>query len=303
MRIFVAGVSGLLGLNIAAHIGSSHSIKGSYYSHPVRMVNVSTVKMNLNALEMRRIISDVNPNLVINTIALTNIELCECYPGRAHAINVSAGKNIATISHSIGAKFVHISSDHIFNGGTPWNTEQTPAFPVNVYADTKLSSEIAVLESCSDALVIRTNFFGCGTSIRESFSDWIINGLSSETHMNMFNDVYFTPILVNDLIDMILGLVNINATGIYHVGGSDRISKYEFALMISDIFQFESSYISPSSIDSMEHLVKRPKDMSLSCDKTKKALQVSMPQIMPSIVRLSEMHKASYTKILESSHT
>ena len=159
------------------------------------------------------------------------------------------------------------------------------------------------MKSCPDSLVIRTNFFGCGTSIRESFSDWVIHGLSSRTNMYMFNDVYFTPVLVNDLIDMILNLVNINATGIYHIGGSDRISKYEFALMIADIFQFESSYIVPSNIDSMEHLVKRPKDMSLSCDKAKNALQVPMPQIRPSIVKLLEMHKSRYSQILESSYT
>ena len=102
---------------------------------------------------------------------------------------------------------------------------------------------------------------------------------------------------------MILGLVSINATGIYHIGGSDRISKYEFALMISDVFQFESSYISPSGIDTMEQLVKRPKDMSLSCDKTLMSLQVSMPQIRPSLSRLAEIHKTGYIKILESSYT
>ena len=259
--------------------------------------------MDLDAVEMVNIISDFNPNLIINTIALTNIEFCESNPGHAHNINVLLAQDIAAISRRIGAKFVHISTDHIFNGKISWNTEQTTAFPVNVYADTKLSSESAVLKSCPDALIIRTNFFGCGTSIRESFSDWVINGLSSKTQMNMFNDVYFTPILVNDLTDMILSLVNINATGIYHIGGSDRISKYEFALMIADIFQFKSSYIVPSSIDSMEQLVKRPKDMSLSCDKAKNALQVPMPQIRPSIVKLLEMHKSRYSQILESSYT
>ena len=118
MRIFITGISGLLGLNIAAHIRSSHDIKGSYYSHPVRMHNVSTVKMNLNAPEMRRIISEFKPNLVINTIALTNIEFCERNPEYAHAINVSSAQDIATISHDIGAKFIHISTDHIFNGKT-----------------------------------------------------------------------------------------------------------------------------------------------------------------------------------------
>tara|TARA_Y100000588_G_scaffold78741_1_gene82320 strand:+ start:36014 stop:36817 length:804 start_codon:yes stop_codon:yes gene_type:complete len=267
------------------------------------MLNVSSVKMNLDTLEIRRIISEFNPDLVINTIALTNIEFCENNPEYAHAINVSSAQDIATISHEIGARFVHISTDHIFNGGTSWNDEQTTACPINVYADTKLSAESAVLKSCPASLVIRTNFFGCGTSTRGSFSDWVVNGLSSKTHMNLFNDVYFTPILVNDLIDMILELVNINETGIYHIGGSDRLSKYEFALMIADIFQFDSSYLSPCGIDSMRHLVKRPKDMSLSSDKARKALQISMPQIRPSIVRLAEMHKSSYTQILESSYT
>ena len=116
MRIFVTGVSGLLGLNIAAHIRSSHEITGSYYSHPIRMLNVSAVKMDLDAVEMENIISDFNPNLIINTIALTNIEFCESNPGHAHNINVLSAQYIAAISRRIGAKFVHISTDHIFNG-------------------------------------------------------------------------------------------------------------------------------------------------------------------------------------------
>ncbi len=301
MKIFITGISGLMGLNLAIHTQSSYDIKGSYYSHPVLIPNISTVKMNLDPLDMKTIISDSKADVVINTIALTDIEFCERNPDIAHSINVTAAENIAKITNTMGAKLVHISSDHIFNGSTPWNTEDTTAMPVNVYAKTKLSAEEAVINSCPNSLVIRTNFYGIGTSIRESFSDWIIRGLSSGSSLSMFDDVYFTPILINDLVDLLLRLITNEASGIYHIAGSDRISKYDFAVILSEIFQLEHSYIKPSSIDSIDHLVKRPKDMSLSSRKTEQAIGIPMPDIKSGISRLLEMHQTDYKKTLESS--
>ncbi len=131
--------------------------------------------------------------------------------------------------------------------------------------------------------------------------DWIMNGLSSGNSLNMFDDVYFTPILVNDLIDLIFQLVTKEASGIYHIGGSDRISKYNFATILADIFQLENSYIKPSSIDSVEHLVKRPKDMSLSSGKTEQALSTPMPDVKSGIRQLWDIHHTDYKKTLESS--
>ena len=136
-----------------------------------------------------------------------------------------------------------------------------------------------------------------------NFFAWVYNSLIKNQSIVVVDDQISNPTYIKHMADAIFKCIILNATGIYHIVGSDRISKYEFALMISDVFQFESSYISPSGIDTMEQLVKRPKDMSLSYDKTQKALQISIPQIRPSIVKLAEMHKARYADILESSYT
>jgi dTDP-4-dehydrorhamnose reductase len=120
---------------------------------------------------------DFQPDVVIHTVGLTSVDGCEADPSLAYRLNVEAANYTARSARALGAKLVHISTDHLFNGTEPWRREEDAPYPLNMYATTKLQAEEVVLQACPDALVIRTNFFGWGTSIRASFSDWIINSL------------------------------------------------------------------------------------------------------------------------------
>ena len=295
MRIFVTGISGLLGLNIAVQLRGQHAVTGCYYSHPVRLDGVQALELDLTrSQETRAVVEEARPDLVIHTAGLTSVEACEEDQDLGYLLNVAAAKHVAAAADAFGARMVHISTDHLFDGAVPWRTEDDTAVPLNVYASTKLQAEGMVLRACPDALVVRTNFFGWGTPARTSFSDWILASLQSGRELTMFSDVFFTPILINDLIDITMKLVSQEAKGVFNVAGGERLSKYAFALKLAHVFQEQATGIREISVDEFPFKARRPRDMSLSSVKAEGFLGMRMPVVEDGLRRLVSLEAKGY---------
>jgi dTDP-4-dehydrorhamnose reductase len=206
----------------------------------------------------------IAPNVVIHTAGLTNVEKCENNPELAFYINVEISSIVAKVTKKLNIPLVHISTDHLFSGMSSLVAENEPTNPINVYGRTKVQAEGAVFEINPDALIIRTNFYGWGTSYRKSFSDQIIQSLRNNQTLQLFDDVCFTPIFAESLIQIVHDLFDKKAKGIFNVVSDDRISKYEFGVLIAEEFGLDKSLIQKSNLQSQIKLVKRPLDMSLS---------------------------------------
>lgn len=301
MKLFITGISGLLGLNLALQTKDSFTVSGVFHSQPVSVPGCTTASLDVTSFkEVDDALGSLRPDLIIHTVALTDVDHCESNPALAKRLNQVAAQNVARGAAATGARLVHISTDHLFDGTKPWATESEPPSPVNTYARTKYEGEICVREACPDALIIRTNFFGWGTSIRASFSDWILGRLENSQELNMFTDAYFTPVLINDLTGMIIRLVESGATGIINIGGADRISKYEFALELAREFDCSTEQIIPVSMDSMDFQAARPKDMSIDSHKIQSLLKTKMPTLAGSLARLKSLRDDGWPGALES---
>jgi dTDP-4-dehydrorhamnose reductase len=299
MKLFITGISGLLGLNIALEVGERYQVSGSYYTHPVALDGGQAVKLDLASFEVaERTLRHFQPDVVIHTVGLTSVDACEADPALAYSLNVEAANFTAKSARALGAKLVHISTDHLFDGIAPWRREEDAPYPLNVYARTKAQAEDVVLQACPDALVIRTNFFGWGTSVRASFSDWIINSLEQGRELTMFYDVFFTPILINDLVELILGLVGRGAKGIFHVTGGERVSKYDFAIKLAEVFDYPRDKIRAISVENFSFKALRPKDMSLSSEKAEKYLRMPMPTVAEGLERLRSLESGGIREAL-----
>jgi len=249
MKLFVTGISGLLGLNIALQARERFQVSGCYLTHPVALDGIQAVKADITTFDaLEEFLKEIHPDVIVHTAGLTNVEACEANPVLAYRLNVEGAERIAKIAAILGAQLVHISSDHLFDGIKPWKTETDSPMPLNTYARTKWQAEQVVLQACPDALIIRTNFFGWGTSVRTSFSDWILRSLAQQRELTMFSDVFFTPILINDLVDVMVELIGRGATGIFHVVGSERLSKYTFALKVAEVFGYPKDGIRAISV-------------------------------------------------------
>tara|TARA_B110000008_G_scaffold122657_1_gene125103 strand:+ start:4253 stop:6373 length:2121 start_codon:yes stop_codon:yes gene_type:complete len=226
-----------------------------------------TVNINFNNLENQ--LNDLGVEIIINCIGYTNVENCEINPDKAKEINIQLPNLISKTCKALSIKLVHISTDHLFDGENKYYNEKSRVKPLNFYAKTKYQGETKVLNSNSDALVIRTNFFACGPSYKESFSDYIINTLKSKKKISLFSDVFYTPIIVSELARVIEKLIEKKCCGIYNVVSNERISKLDFGIMIAKEFSFDSKLIKSTSIKLRNDLVLRPVEMSLLNTKLK----------------------------------
>jgi dTDP-4-dehydrorhamnose reductase len=266
----ITGASGLLGINWALKACISDPVVMVLHDRHVAVPRTRFCRLDLNSPDLiREMLDQVRPARLIHTVGLTSVEACEQNPGLAYKINVSITANVAQACRDTGVKLVHISTDHLFDGCRAFAREDWRPKPLNVYGKTKAEAEAMVGEICNDALIIRTNFYGWGPLYRPSFSDTIIGALRRGQTLNLFDDVFYTPTLIELVIEAVNALVEKEASGIYNVVGDDRVSKYEFGLALAKVFSLDSTLIRRGSIEDMPQLVRRPRDMSLANTKLK----------------------------------
>ena len=300
MKVFITGISGLLGLNLALQVRDRFQISGCYNRHPVVLDGAGIVRCDLTDVgALEELIQQIEPDVIIHTAGLTNVEECESNPEAAFRLNVEATQHVAKIASALGCRLVHVSTDHVFEGTKALKTETDIPSPLNVYARTKWEAEQVVCNTCADALIIRTNFFGWGTRVRVSFSDWILRALAERRELTMFRDVFFTPILINDLVEAMTELIVRDTVGIFHIAGGDRLSKYTFAKQLAKVFNYPQEGIRDISVEDFPFRAKRPKDMSLSSKKTEQHLGVRMPPVKDSLIRLRELEARGYRARVE----
>lgn len=272
--VVITGASGLLGQYLCQYFATDYKVIGLYHTTvPVCSKNIEFVQMNLLDTEkVRDLISNINPNFLIHTAGYTSVDECELYPEIAYEQNVLCTRNICSAINPKSTKLILISTDHLFSGTNKNYDESATPEPLNVYAKTKLSAEEEV-QKLQSTLTIRTNFYGGKTEKKLSFSSWIIGELKNNRQINMFDDVYFTPISICGLADNINLLMNSPLNGIYNVVGRERMSKYEFAILLANIFGFSTDLINRSTIKNLNLKAKRPNDMSLSVQKISRDLK------------------------------
>lgn len=272
-KVIITGGSGLLGINFAFRMKEKWDIYLFYRSKSIDIEGISCINIDLSDEDkLNTICSQISPDIIIHTAGLTNVELCETDYFKAYESNVLTTRYVAQAASRIGAKFVHISTDHFSNSLIPYSNESEIEIPVNNYAKTKMDGEFEAIRASNNCLIVRTNFYGWGHHFRTSFSDLIINTLRKKEEITLFDDVFYTPIYVDELIDNIDKLVNLNASGIFNIVGEERLTKYMFGLKLASIFELDQNLIKKGSLSQKKDLVKRPMDMSLSSTKLKETL-------------------------------
>lgn len=271
--VLLTGGSGLLALNWALAMRHECVVSLGFHHREVNLAGVRHCPLDLESVDAcTRRLEIEQPQIVVHTAGLTNVDECEAKPELARHVNVTLASNMALACAKLGIKLVHISTDHLFAGDTPCVDELHPPNPRNTYGLTKAEAEQKVLAENTQALVVRTNFYGWGTRYRRSFSDLIIDSLRRGKPLTLFTDVFYTPIFIGALTSAVNELLAVNAGGIFNLVGDERISKYEFGLKVAKSFGLDAALIKPGLLSDNPALVQRPFDMSLSNQKACKLL-------------------------------
>jgi dTDP-4-dehydrorhamnose reductase len=291
-RVFITGGSGLLALNWAMTIKDQKEVILGIHNREINIHGFKTKRVDLESVaDLIRELEIMQPDIVIHTAGLTNVEQCEAAPELAKHINIKLAKNVAKACARLKLPLVHISTDHLFNGLVAFVDEAHPMSPFNVYGKTKAEAEHQVLAAYPETLVVRTNFYGWGTSYRQSFSDTVIKNLRAGKELTLFKDVTYTPALAEVVTKSVHDLIRLKAAGIFHVVGDERLSKHEFGLKIAKEFNLNANLIKSGCITDRTSLVRRPHDMSLSNQKAKNFLGINFGGVDEHIALLHQQEK------------
>ncbi len=287
--IFLTGGSGLLALNWFSLKKQDYSIFLGLNERIINLKDSNIIFINFDSVDsFKNQLKIIQPSFVIHAAGLTSVEKCEYNPDLAYQINVELSKLVALVTKELKIPLVHISTDHLFNGESSMLLEEAPTCPINIYGETKASAEKVIMQINPNALIIRTNFYAWGTTYRKSFSDYIIESLRKKEVICLFDDVYYTPILAEKLIETVHELLHKKAIGVFNIVSDDRISKYNFGILIAEEFGLDKSLIHRSTLKDKPNLVRRPVDMSLSNKKVKDLIGKNLGTVKQHIAKLHQ---------------
>jgi len=237
------------------------------------------------------VIGELRPAIIVNCAAIVSLEHCENNSEEAHRLNALLPKHIARGSSLVGARFLHISTDHYYTGDTDMkHSEEDPVTIVNKYAETKFIGESNALQH-PNTLVVRTNITGFrGQAGRPTFIEWLASALINKDPLKLFTDFYTSTIDTSAFCGLCMSHKKINTTGILNIASSDTRSKKEFALCLAKQLGIDPYWAEDASVLSME--LRRAESLGLDCSKVQTILGERMPNSDEVIQRLASQLKS-----------
>ncbi len=266
-RLLVTGASGFLGAHLCRASGGQFLVHGTYFSRLSAASQIPLAQCDLTSFDRTSTLIDrAEPEVIIHCAAMSSPDECEAKPNQARKIIVDATRYLCQLCELKGIRLVFISTDLVFDGtGSPYN-EEDPVSALNTYGKLKAEAE-ALVQSCPDSLVIRLPLlFGNRFGTANSFLQKWIEFLGSSQKIKAFIDEFRTPVSGERAAKGILHFLN-GPEGILHLGGAERISRYEMALKVAEIFGFDESLVEASSQKDVITPAFRPSDVSLDSSK------------------------------------
>lgn len=290
MKILITGANGMLGHRLALEVARRYETYVTQYGQPVTIPGCQSFCFNLtNPTPIA-----LRPDLIIHTAALTDVDYCEEHPAEAWNVNVTGTANLVKVFPK--AKLVYISTDFVYDGESGNYCEADHPNPINVYGKTKHTAESFLPEG---SLVIRTCIFGHNLpQTKTSLPEKLIDQLKTNQHVNLFHDLYSTPIYTGLFTRVLLELIARNATGIWNLAGSERVSKYELGLKLAEVYGLNSVQITPGSARIFPFKASRPLDVSLNTTKISVFLGQATPSITDSLIAFKEEQDRGYQKAI-----
>lgn len=261
LKILVIGGSGIIGSKIVEKFQSSGILFDyTYLTNPIPSKTGYLLDIS-NRQRTIELIIKLNPDIVIHTAALTNVDTCETNNALANLINVQGTKNIVDGCSAIKSKIIFISTSYVFDGTHDQYFEEDPPNPTSYYGITKYKSEEIVKNSGLNFLILRTDQPYCWIEKWQKINSVIrtIRTLTKGETLKEITDWYNNPTYVPDFILALDYLLQKNYDDIYHLVGPDFINRYEWSLKVADVFSLKHDLIIPINSKELNLPVKRKK--------------------------------------------
>jgi len=267
-RLLVTGTSGFLGWHVCQLSKQEWNVYGTYCSKLVKIPDLNIVNVDLtNFRELKQMFQTVKPDAVIHTAAQSNPNFCQVHPQETEAINVTASGDIAGLCADYGIPCVFTSTDLVFNGLNPPYRETDPVSPISYYGEQKVRAEMLMLTRYPQTAICRMPLmFGQATPTANSFIQPFIETLQAGKELRLFIDEFRTPVSANTAAQgLFLALDQVQ--GYLHLGGEERISRYEFGRLLVDVLKLPKTGLKSCRQADVKMPAPRPPDVSLDSSK------------------------------------
>ena len=231
MKILITGSNGQLGNELQKIVSTGKAEIGAV-SEEIKNAEVFAMDVDIlditNLEQVKKVLNEVKPDVVINCAAATNVDGCEANQDLAFKINSLGPRNLAMVAEELGAKIVQVSTDYVFSGvGEAPLKECDLVAPVSVYGKTKLLGEEFVRDFSTKYYIVRTAWlYGY---VGHNFVYTMMKLGKDRDTLNVVNDQLGNPTHANDLAYHILKLIQTEEYGVYHCTGKGECSWYNFA--------------------------------------------------------------------------
>jgi len=282
-KVLVIGANGLLGQKIV------ETFLDDFEVHGIGRKNKPSLEFDkfnytvcdiTNREQILELVRTFEPHFIVNSAAYTNVDGCEDEKEDCWKINVVGVENLAKAAKRFGIHVVHISTDYVFDGVEGNYDEESRPKPLGYYGRTKLAAENALISSGIDCAIVRTMvLFGMGIDLNHNFVTWIIEKLTNGESINIVDDQFGHPTLVDDLAKAILKIVDLKKTGIYNIAGSECMSRFELAQKIAEVFDLNSALIHSIKTKDLNQKAPRPLNSSFDLNKTLKEIGFQLSDV------------------------
>ena len=275
MKVLITGSNGLLGQKLLHKIREDDTLELVATSIGVNRVSQKTgyryISLDVtNKKEVERVILAQKPHVVINTAAMTNVDLCEDKRRECDSLNINAVKYLADLCKKIDAHLIHISTDFIFDGENGPYSEDDEPNPLSYYGLSKLKSEQLLQAHSVNWTILRTIIvFGVGENLSKgNIVLWAKDALAKGDSLNIIDDQFRAPTLAEDLADICILAAKKKALGIFNASGKDIMSIYELVERVAKHYRMSTDNLNKISTSTLNQKAVRPPKTGFILDKS-----------------------------------
>jgi dTDP-4-dehydrorhamnose reductase len=278
-KILITGASGFLGWNLCQIARKDWEVYGTYHQQQIEIADVKLSQLDLTNVDLVRAkIDRIKPDAIVHTAAAAQPNFCQSNPEISDRINVVASKLLAEICAKLQIPFVFTSTDLVFDGTQAPYRETDPVSPINLYGTQKATAEREILSVYPQATICRMPLmFGIAPSTATSFIQPWLTSLQSQQKLQLFVDEFRTPVSATTAAQGLLMALR-KSPGMLHLGGKERISRYDFGCLLAEVFEFDRDLISSIYQKDLQMAAPRAADVSLD---SRKAIELGY--ILPSL--------------------
>lgn len=305
MKLLVVGGSGQVGRHLL-HLGRERglSVEGTYLGQRPQLTGIPTYPLDkTDPGACRALLDRFRPDVVVDTAALHNVDRCEAVPLEADRVNREGTRDLAEAARTVGARFVFVSTDYVFDGtGHPPYSEEDAPHPTSAYARSKLAGEVATFACSERNLVVRPSVIYSWVAPRDraqssagkglNFGTWLVEEARQGRPVRIVTDQVASPTYAPDLAGTILDLVGHEASGLFHVAGTTSLSRFEFARRLVGRVGLDQGLVHPVSTAALGQKALRPCDSSLRSDRLVPRIGHAMLDLTSALDRFAVVYES-----------